>query len=267
MKKLNKKADDLIKKYPGQTAISKASQEPELLKLVELKLKRKAEKLKIISVKKWCDNRILTKLNAIAKAMPDEGYSMGSLIVVNFAKLTVFNDRTSNYSNGCKCRATHGKVELKMNLNEFINTSVIGGLITYIEPNQKSLVKKCYWYYGVGSKQNFQLIKVNGFIFNGYHGNTKEEAKQGGQYLIDCEKQKEKEAKNYKKALRLQYTFQDSLKAGNCEAGSEVFCKRCGIDKNKTYRGTFLIKIATQKGLNTLSYLNRMIAYKASKLN
>jgi len=216
-----------------------------------------------MSVKTWIDARITAKLERIAKCLPDEGYSMGSFIVARFGRITGTDDRTSEYSAGSKYRAQHGRVEIRLTAEEFKNIQCIGGLATYIAPNQRAKVKKCWWYTSKGQKSHFELIKQNGYIFEGFHSLTKSGALEGGLRNIEAKKQKEIAAKKYSRALRIQYTYQDSRDAGNCESGTRAFALRCGLSTEKKYRGAFLLKKAQEKSTSSLGYVKKMIEWKA----
>jgi len=215
------------------------------------------------TVKQFADNLISERLKTIAEAMPTEGYSMGGKYSVSFRGLTGVNDCRQYYSKSCKYSENWGGYNVDFSLTELVNTQVIGGLVTYIYPNQRNKVKKCYWYTSKGSKQHFQLIKQEGYIYAGYHSLTKDGAKIGGERNLLEKKQQEQKQKLIKKALRYQFTFDDSIKAGNCEAGTRAFILRCNLSKDKKYRGSFLLKIAREKSTSSVRFVERMIEHKA----
>ena len=62
----------------------------------------------------------------------------------------------------------------------------------------------------------------------------------------------------------MQYSYQDSIDAGNCIFGTKAFIIRLGLDINKKYRGSFLIKQAKEKSASSLFYIERMMRYKAN---
>jgi len=215
------------------------------------------------AVKQFCTNLINARLKNIAKNLPDEGFSMGSDVYVYCGKFIGHDDRTQEYAKSCKYRPTHGRVNLRLHPADLRNTVVVGGLITHILPDQKSQIKKCYWYVGKGSKSNFQLTVECGFIFAGFHAKTKEAAKIGGQRNIDRAKEEAKKAETWAKALRLQYSYADSINAGNCEAGTKAFALRHNLNTSKKYRGAYLLNLAT--GATTISFVERMIRAKVRR--
>lgn len=243
-------------------------------KLIDKKQAERFERSRKTSVKSWIDqslqSKLKNKLENLAAGLPDMGYSMGSKYVVTL--LNTFKGSYSDcseYAKSCKYRPTHGYFELKISLDEFKNSENIAGVFTYIYPNQKRKVKKCWWYIATGQKNHYSIKKIHGYIFEGYHSETYEAAKKGGERNIQIkkaelirkkqnEKQKEQSEKNYKKALRLQYSYSDSLKV-NCEAGTKAFILRCGLDASKQYRGSFLVKVATEKSPLSLPFVKRMI--------
>lgn len=215
-----------------------------------------------ITTREWCYAMLRGSARNLLNALPDEGYSMGSIVKIKIAGQTFVQDRRVGYAKSCRYTPTWGAVTLCLSLKEWRYASNIGGLLTVIYP-QKSKVKKCYWFEGKGKKQNFELIKVAGYIFEGYHAGTKAEALEGGNKKLEAIKQAEKSVKAFAKACRRQYSYSDSLAAGNCEAGTRVFIMRLGLDANNKYRGTYLIKQATKKSANSLYYVKNMINYFA----
>jgi hypothetical protein len=229
-----------------------------------------------VPVKSFCDGLIIDRLTEIAKNLPDEGYSMGSNVRVRFNVLTGRDNRTCEYSHSSNYTAKHGFIGVSFG-SEFKNIKVIGGIVTHVYPNQRNKVKKCWWYVGEGSKSRFELKKDDGFVFGGYHGTDKKDVKKRGQRNLDSikaskkwQKQENKlielRAKKYRKALRLQYSFDDSIDCGNCLPGTKAFIIRLHLDSKKLYRGKFLLDSANAKSSSSVSYVERMINFKASKL-
>jgi hypothetical protein len=235
----------------------------EIVEIVKKRRERSILNQSPKTVKQFCDQLIIDRLRNIAKNLPSDGFSMGSVYVVSSGSMIGRDDRTQEYANSCKYRANHGRVNLILHPADLRNTVVIGGLITHIFPDQKSQIKKCYWYVGKGSKNNFQLTVECGFIFAGFHAKTKEAAKIGGQRNIDRAKEEAKKAETWSKALRLQYSYADSINAGNCEAGTKAFALRHNLNTSKKYRGAYLLNLAT--GTTTISFVERMIRAKVRR--
>lgn len=252
----------MCEKYKSLEAI-KRNAKPEIFNICE-KIYKRADK-KTISVGEFCDNLIRERLANIALYMPNQGYSMGGIITVRFSKLQGVFDNRQEYSKSCKYRATHGRYSVTLTLSQLRNTKVIGGLVTYIYPNQRNAVKKCYWYASTGSKNLFELEKVEGYIYNNFHHRDKNLARQGGEQLKQREKNLKDNDKLFKRFSRMRYSFQDSIDSGNCVAGTKAFAMRLHLNIEKSYRGTYLLKLAKEKSQNSLTYINRMIYYKLSQ--
>ena len=243
--------EKLLSKYKRkETAISKCKT-LEHVAAVNKHFDRKGQ-CSELSVKQFCDNIIIAKLDTIAAAMPSTGYSMGDSVRVKFSKLVGGSDRRNYYSNSCRFRETHGYISAMLTPDEYINMSVVGGLATYIAPNQRARVKKCWWFAGEGEKNRFSLVRESGYIYNGFHATTKEEAKAGGDRLLYI-------SKLSKTRKKKRYSFSDSLEAGNCQVGTIAFARKFGLDVNKKYTGAELLKIS---GEQYISYIYRMINFK-----
>ena len=218
------------------------------------------------SVKEFADALICNKLRAIANCIPPTYYSMGDEIIVSCSKLKGTCDTRRDYANSCTWKPTHGYVHVKLTPFEFRNISAIGGLATFIAPNQRGKVKSCWWFSSEGSKNRYELIRKEGYIYEGYHSESKANALAGGLKNIELAKQKAVAEKKYARALRMQYTYQDSLDAHNCENGTRAFALRCKLDTAKKYRGAFLLKRAEKMSTSSVAYVAKMIAYKAANL-
>jgi len=253
-----KKATKLMSKYVNiETMLNHANEaQAEIINKVNNRTANNA----VQSVKVFCDTLIKKRLQKIANALPDEGYSMGSVVNVWFNKICGQDDRTEEYD-GNDWTAKHGRVDLDLTLEELRNIKVIGGLVTYIS-KQRAKVKKCYWYSCTGAKQHFELFKVDGFIYGDYHSTNKDEAKERGQIKIDRIKRKKVNERKYKAACRKQYSYQDSIDAGNCKSGTRAFIMRLGLDSTKKYRGNFLLKKAAEKSTSSVRFIKQMIEFK-----
>ena len=234
----------------------------ELKRAVNKHYDRKEANTFQITVKEFCDALIAKKATKLVNCIPDEGYSMGSIVNLHVGKTTYKDDRRRYYSNSCRYKENHGRVDAYISAEEFRYAYAIGGLLTIIYP-QKSKVKKCTWFEGHGNKQYFEIKRVQGWIYGGYHSIDKKRALQRGTELIEKMLLAEKREKAIAKAKRRQYTFQDSLDAGNCEAGTRAFVLRLGLKSNRKYRGEFLLKEAHKKSSSSVYYVERMIKFFA----
>ena len=259
------KAKELIEKYARiETALRHAT--PEQAVIIHKIHNRRGNSMPLDSVQQCCNRMIIDRLNIIAESMPSQGYSMGGEVRVRFSKLTGVYDNRESYAKSCKYRPTYGDYSVKLSLDELRNIQVVGGLVTYIFPNQRSKVKRCWWFSSKGLKNHFELTRVQGFLYGDYHSTNKDKAAREGKRIEENirlqAKEKALKERCMRKALRLQYTFSDSLMAGNCEAGTRAFCMRLSLDATKSYRGNFLIKLATKKSTSSIPFVNRMIEYR-----
>lgn len=268
MKTNYEKAVKLNEQFKGIEAIIKRAT-PEQLEIVKKIRERRIREE--VTVRQFADRLIIQRLEEIAKALPDEQYSMGSKIEVWFKGLKGVHDRRSYYSKSCKYREYHGYVIVDLSLDELKNIKIIGGLVTYIYPSQKSNVKKCWWYASKGKHSKFELIKQEGYIYKDYHSLTRKNALKFGKQREETRKAIAKaeaiKLKAMAKALKQQYTYADSLSAGNCEAGTRAFCLRLGLDTSKKYRGSYILKLAEQRSTTSVSYVKRMIEYRARQIS
>ena len=260
----------LNKKYVNfETKIKKAKSEIviEILKLQVARSENQPVNNQKNCLKLQIQKRIENKLEQIAKILPDENYSMGSVIKVSCNKFIARDDRTSDYSKSCKYKPTHGFVELKLTPSEFKNSKIIHGVVTIVNSTKKNSIKKAKWFTSNDKKHTkFQLITEKGFICeyqnHTFHSVSKEECKS---WLKNKKVQIAKinaDQKAFNKAARLQYNFQDSLNCGNCEVGTKAFILRLRLDINKSYRGSFLLKKANEKSQSSVSFIKNMINYK-----
>jgi hypothetical protein len=243
---------------------------------VKKHFERIANKSIEVPVNVWLNSIIIDKLFKIASNMPSEGYAMGGQINVRFCKLVGRYSNCQEYAKSSKYKAKHGFYEISLSKDEYLNMSVLGGLVTYIYPNQKSRVQKCWWYESKGKKNTFELVKKHGYVYNGYHAIEKKNAIEwkrvqaiigaSKKEAFESAKRREKYEKMKKRALNSSYGFKDSIMAGNCEVGTKAFILRCKLDANKKYKGFKLLQIAEKNSQTSLGYITRMIGYKASQL-
>lgn len=210
------------------------------------------------TMREFCDNLIIDRLNKLADALPDSGYSMGEYKRFSAGKMVGIRDNTENYANSCKWSPTHGNVHYNIKLKNLKHWYVIGGVATYIYPNQKRQIRKCFWLSSEGNKQFFELTTEKGYIVGGRHAYNYKCALTYLHIDTETKKQAKQTEKQYKAALRKQYTFADSQNAGHCLPGALIFCRRVGIDPGRKYRGAYLLKLARTRAPYAISYLNQM---------
>ncbi len=101
---------------------------------------------------------------------------------------------------------------------------------------------------------------IKGFIINDYHAKTLEEA----QKQVACYIQKNREhkitEKQYQKKLNKEYSFMDSINAGNCDIGTRGFILKSRLDGTKKYSGKLLLELGDR--YNVRKYVEKMILAK-----
>lgn len=268
------KAAKICAKYVKiETGVGKCNGDKELADLVKkINHRKEVKNQPEISVGNFCKKLIEKRLNYVANALPNQGYSMESLYIAKLVSgktkrelISYIDDRTSEYAYSSSYKAQHGRVSVSFTISELVNIHIIGGLITYFAAGEKSNIKKCWWYEGKGNKQFFKLEKVNGFIYANFHAKTKEAAKIGGIKNLLREKENKLKHEKYTKALKYIYSFADSLAAGNCEPGTRAFCLRFNLNIDKKYRGNYLLELVKGKSTSSIHYIENMIKYKATK--
>lgn len=213
---------------------------------------------------------INSKLNCLAEAIPTMGYPKGSLITITYRNLVGRYDSREHNADLTKC----GAFTLNISDDEYENMENIGGLLTYIYPNQQYYhTQKCWWYVGEGKKETFRLKKIDGYIHYGFHSKTETGAYLGGESRKKLEQIKPvnpleiaKRKDSQIKAMNYMYGWEDSIGSGNCIPGTRAFGLKFKLKENKKYRGDFLLKLATIKAPSSIDYVKRMIDYRMNLL-
>ena len=220
------------------------------------------------------------KFGDYASSLPSSGYSMGEnkefFVQIGTEKISVSkSDCRSYYARSCKYTPTWGKVTVIMPLSEIKDTFLNGRLITRItgKTKYKNIFHAQYihWIYKYRrGKMIVESLKpqwIDCFytpLYEGYHGLTLADCQQ---YIIDrapSSEQKKFERKNIKKATQIlkdvlehEFVYTDSIKSGNCSAGSDAFCQRHNLTRKSTLKGAILLRIAKEG--DSKFYINRMI--------
>lgn len=267
MNKKHVKVLRLMERYKThQTVISHCNYDAEMIEIANKIAERRFRK-QTKTVKEWIDSRIEAKLLRIAKGLPLPHYSMGGTVTVTFNRFRVIDCRKQQYLGKWRGNETYGYFTLKLTKEDYLRFENIGGVSTYTYPG-KGKAKKAYWYVADGKNAP---KKVEGWICGKYHSSiSKADAIEGFKRVqeyrklnrIKAEKHDKEVMKTLSKAMRARYSYADSL-AINCEAGTNAFIMRCGLDKGKKYRGDYLLKIAKEKSPASTQFVMRMIQKKA----
>lgn len=183
------------------------------------------------------DARIVRKLQKIADALPTTGHSMGSVQTVSMGKYSARSVRTQEYAKSCTWSPTHGSIRLNLKPSEYSKASVIGGIVTIVTgPTRSTKIKKCKVIEREGSKQSAYYTWEETFVAPsiGYHGTYDE-----------CMKRLNAKVKTKKRVAGRT----DSIAAGNCVRGTDLFIRQHQLNPEKRYSKSFLYKMATESEL------------------
>lgn len=226
------------------------------------------------SVSNFVKNIWKEKLSKIAKALPDQGYSMGGEVIVNLVTpsgkriASGYYENMQEYARSSRHRATHGEYRISISLTDLHSAQIIGGLVTFTKEPVDNHVNKAEWIESEGSKQYFKTIRKSGFITKNYHAESYEEAiewrKRQAKRLAATRTKVINEHLAKEKAKKMFYGFKHARQAGLCSAGINQFAKDYKLNTEYGYRGDILLKIASQNG--RYSFVKNMINERARKL-
>lgn len=210
-----------------------------------LKAERFKANNKKVSEREMLHAKFVKEANKIAKHLPQPMYAMGDFIEVIVGEKHiirgVFSDR-EEYA-GTKYKAKYGYLKLSLTYSEFKNILVIGGLVTILKEKISPQIYKVAWYSKQHSKHNFQLTKINGWLIKGFHVQDNGQGFESAMAYVKTKRNNVAIAKWNDRASeelnrianeiplnRVFVSVQDSLNAGNCEAGTKNYAERKGIN-------------------------------------
>lgn len=146
---------------------------------------------------------------------------------------------------------------------------VIGGIVTLIKGEINRIGMPCYWAESYGKCIVDKHI-VKGYLVRGEHIKAKSlkaaqriNAEHREQILSDLLKARAKAKKFSENEDKIFVTFEDSIKSGNCEAGTKAFCNRLfeelghevdaiSVTDLRKYGKKFNLELYTQRIINRL---------------
>lgn len=155
---------------------------------------------------------------------------------------------------------------------------IVGGIVTIIKGEINRIGMPCYWVESFGKCQVDKHI-VKGFLVRGEHIKAKSlkeaqriNAEHRTQILSDLLKARAKTKFLSENEDKIFVTFEDSLKSGNCEAGTQAFCNRLfaelghevsaiSIKDLRKYGKKFNVEYYTQR------IINRLLSRKSLKVS
>lgn len=231
-----------------------------------------------------CKVSIQKQLDKVVYCLPSSGYSMGEMkyAYCTHTDDKGMCDCTYKYKGKYRGMETYGMVKVTLKPSELNGYENIDGVWTKILRRQKNGIHRCEtitFQWKTPSKYNngkvekvheFGYIVEYKFKYDGYtyyyHSPTKERAQDwlsGAKFkdnesikrLKKYEKEKDERIKalsSWRKSnkkfisdlLKRKYTFDDSLKSGNCEIGTLSFCHRHHFQRDVVLTGEQLIRFA-----------------------
>ena len=225
------------------------------------------------TVRKHIHNGICERFGNFAKHLIDSGYAMGEIKEIRCPKIGVINyyNNTSDYAKSCTWKAKHGSVVLNLTPSELRRTKLIGGVITIIGKRDKhkgfNALKRCVVITGDGRTYLRTVKRMECFVKGSSHGSTKEICVRNYKVSKEILKKKNLRKKEANRILREGrkrfYSFNDSIKAGNCSIGTKVFIERNNLNSEFGYRGDFLLEIAKdQRSFIEKMFLKKLVGEK-----
>jgi len=244
--------------------------------IIRSMLIKRFNRIKFIEPAKSFNDRVchvFRHLEDYARHLPDSGYSMGEYkrIIVGKTFVSYYNN-TSEYAKSSKYKAKHGYTNAHLTFKDARQLQIIGGLITIVGELVGNGLRKAEWF-EKGVKYSETPSRITGYIAGDYHFTAPniKAAKQKAKEYYDNKRQQvlklkadEKKKKLIAAALQRKdkvtwVSLEDSIKAGNCMAGTKNFCNIARFD-TETYgamRADAILKLAEKN--NVIPFANKAI--------
>jgi hypothetical protein len=180
------------------------------------------------------------------------GYSMGEeKILVLDGKNFCFVDNCREYSGGCKYKAQHGTLTIRLKMHELRAIEKIEGVWTVRRKGTQA-----DWLKSHGTKGSYKVEFFSGHLVGTSHGSTVEECN-----ALEAEKERTKSdaATEAARFLKRFVGFDDRRIAGACEAGVVAFCERHDLDPELGYRVDYLLSLGDEVAKRYLDRLSRLL--------
>ena len=184
------------------------------------------------------------------------------------------------FASGYRYARRYPEVERQITLDvpKGYHIEIVGGIVTIIKGEINRIGMPCYWVESYGKCQIDKHI-VKGFLVRGEHIKAKSlkeaqriNAEHRTQILSDLLKARAKTKFLSENEDKIFVTFEDSLKSGNCEAGTQAFCNRLfaelghevsaiSVKDLRKYGKKFNVEYYTQR------IINRLINKKSLKVS
>lgn len=158
---------------------------------------------------------------------------------------------------------------IRLDVAKGYHIEVIGGIVTIIKGEIDRTGMACYWVESYGKCQVDKHI-VKGYLVRGEHIKAKSlkeaqriNAEHRKQMLCDLLQARARAKRFSENEDKIFVTFDDSIKSGNCEAGTKAFCNRLfeelghevdaiSVTDLRKYGKKFNLELYTQRIINRL---------------
>jgi hypothetical protein len=184
------------------------------------------------------------------------GYSMGEeKILVLDGKNFCFVDNCREYSGGCKYKAQHGTLTIRLKMHELRAIEKIEGVWTVRRKGTQA-----DWLRSHGAKGSYRVEFFPGFLVGTSHGATVEECNALEAEKAESMARSLDAAKREKLSLSRFIGFDHRRIAGACDAGVTAFCERNGLNRDYGYRIDYLLGLGDEVAKRYLMIIARSIA-------
>jgi|GEM_PF-1688359 len=183
----------------------------------------------------------------------DTGHSMGCYrsLILN-GKSFASAHTTEMYSKSCKYSPTYGSIKINLNKKELREIQEIGHVWTIKGKRINSKVFDERHLQPSGSKNNYSVDFIKGYITSNFHAETIAGAmawrKMRAKILLNSRNEEIEKDKLKKRFVG----FQHSLNAGNCQSGTMGFCQRNGLNPEMGYRLDYILSLENSEFTNLL---------------
>lgn len=180
-------------------------------------------------------------------------------------------DEVKYFRSGYRYARRYPEVERRITLDvpKGYHIEVIGGIVTIIKGEIDRTGMACYWVESYGKCQVDKHM-VKGYLVRGEHIKAKSlkeaqriNAEHRKQMLCDLLQARTRAKRFSENEDKIFVTFDDSIKSGNCEAGTQAFCNRLfdelgyevdtiSVKDLRKYGKKFNLELYTQRIINRL---------------
>ena len=184
------------------------------------------------------------------------GYSMGEIkrLVVDGKEFCTV-DNCHEYKGGCKYKAQHGELTIRLKMHELRAIELVEGVWTVRRKGTQAS-----WLRSHGMKSRYKIEFFDGHLVGTSHGSTVAYCEELEAKKAECLTRSLDTAKREKVSLNRFVGFAHRRMAGACEAGVSAFCQRHGLNPEFGYRIDYLLGLGDEVARGYLMTIARSIA-------